>query len=553
MMRWRSFLRSARGGVSVITALSATALIGFAGFATDVGSVFLESRRLQGTADLAAVAAAQNPNDARLLAQQTVAANDWPTDTAMVTTTGVYTADRTLDVAQRFVPDTNAPNAARVQLTSSAPLFFGRLFVPSGRMTISRTATAAQTRWAAFQVGSRLASLNGGIENQVLSGLTGSSVSLSVMDYNALLSANVDLFSYVSALRTRLDLQAATFGDTLSHRVETSDALGAIADVLQQNGDHAAGAIRTLANAAAGAGSTTDLNQLIDLGPYENSSQSGLSGPTSFSVNAMDLATAIVGIAQGDRQVKLQLASGVPGIANVNVWLAIGQRPNHSPWLSITDDRDVVLKTAQMRLYIEATTPSSGALSGLAGVRVPVLVELASAQAKLSDVMCSIDKDRRAVTLSVDPAIGSLSLGEINLGQLNNFETDLSVSPANLIHVGAISVQGQAHVELGGEHWQDVSFSNGDISNGVVKTVSTQDAAQATISSLLGNTRLTVRAGGLGLSTPTLTSGVQGALSSVGAPLDALVNNLTALFGVRLGEADVRVNGVRCGGAALVA
>jgi uncharacterized membrane protein len=46
---------------------------------------------------------------------------------------------------------------------------------------------------------------------------------------------------------------------------------------------------------------------------------------------------------------------------------------------------------------------------------------------------------------------------------------------------------------------------------------------------------------------------VQGVLTSVAAPLDSLVNGLSDLLGVRLGEADVRVNGVRCGGAALVA
>ncbi|MCX7356600.1 MAG: hypothetical protein NT015_00385 [Alphaproteobacteria bacterium] len=86
-----------------------------------------------------------------------------------------------------------------------------------------------------------------------------------------------------------------------------------------------------------------------------------------------------------------------------------------------------------------------------------------------------------------------------------------------------------------------------------MKSVHTRDAVRATVSTLLGQTKLTVRAAGLGLSTSALTSAVRGVLTTVAGPLDTLVNGLSDLLGVRLGEADVRVNGVRCGGAALVA
>ena len=56
---------------------------------------------------------------------------------------------------------------------------------------MSTVAVAKAEAQAVFAVGSRLASLNGGIVNQLLSGLLGTSVSLSVMDYNALLASRV--------------------------------------------------------------------------------------------------------------------------------------------------------------------------------------------------------------------------------------------------------------------------------------------------------------------------------------------------------------------------
>lgn len=550
-MRLRNFLRARKGAASVLTALSSVCVIGFAGLATDVGSVYLESRRLQGTADLAALAAMQDPAQAQTLAQGTVSSNRWPENTRVAVTPGAYAADRAVPVAERFRANAADANAVRVNVTTSAPLFFGRLFIPEGRMTITRQATATQTRMASFQIGSRLLALRGGVANQVLSGLTGSNVDLSVMDYNALLQADVDLFSYMDALRTRLDLEAASFDRTLDARVEAPVALEALADVLAPQDARAERAMRRIAEAADDVGALRQFDELIDLGPY-GAQDHALDGQTQVRVSAMDLAGAILQIAGGDRQVRLQLGAAVPGLASTDVWLAIGERPNNSPWLTITDDSDVIIRTAQMRLYIEANVRPGGAL-GLAQVRVPVLTELAAAEARLADIRCGFSGAQREVTLAVAPSIGSITLGEVNTANLDNFRTPLRPSRATLVRTAALQVEGAARIELGGQQWQNVRFSGAEIDRGTVKTVSTRDAARATISSLLGQTDLTVRVLGLGLGTGAVTTALRSTLTSVAAPLDELVNGLTDLLGVRLGEADVRVNGVRCGGAALVA
>ncbi len=545
----RAFLSERKGAASIITALSSVALIGFAGLATDVGAVYLESRRLQGAADLAALAAMQEPARAQALAEETVRANGWPLDTQIAITPGAYAADRAIPARERFEPDADEANAVRVRVSSSAPLYFARIFMPEGRMAITREATAAQTRFASFQIGSRLLALRGGVANQMLSALTGSRVELSVMDYNALLSADVDLFAYIGALRTRLDLEAGSFERTLATRVDAPVAIEALADVLTNPA--AKRAVREIASAASGAGQAVGLNTLIDLGPY-GAQDVVIDGGAQVRANAMDLVTAVLQLAGGERQVQLALGAGVPGIAETNVWLAIGERPNNSPWLAVTADRDVIVRTAQTRLYIEADVAPGGVL-GLAQVRVPVLVELAAGEARLSDVRCGFTGAQRTVTLDVSPSIGSLTLGEIDKSRLNNFRTTLRPSRATLLRTPLIRAEAEARIELGGRQWQSVRFTHEEIERGVVKTVSTRDAAQATVSSLLGRTDLTVRLLGLGLNLDAVTKSLRGVLSVVAAPLDGLVNGLTDLLGVRLGEADVRVNGVRCGAAALVA
>ena len=544
-----AFLRARDGGVSVLTAVSGVVLIGFAGLAVDVGSVYLESRRLQGSADLAALAAMQNPAQAEALAAATVAANRWPHDTRVSVVRGTYAPDRSVRPAERFRPDSARANAVRVEVTTSAPLFFGRLFVPSGRMNIRRDATAAETQLASFQIGTRLLSLQGGVANQVLSGLTGSSVNLSVMDYNSLLHANVDVLDYVDALRTRLDLQAASYDETLDANADAPAALEALADVVSETDERAESALRAMARASERNRPLRGLSNVLDLGPYGAQDHATRSADTGIQVGAMDLATAILQVANGQRQVQLDLGAGVPGLASTNVWLAIGERPNNSPWLTVTNDEDIVIRSAQTRLYIEA---NAGA-GALANVRIPVLLEAASGEARLEEINCGWGVGNSAVTLGVSPGIGSLMLGEIDRNRLNNFRSPLSPSAAQLVRVGVARVEGEARIDVGGHQWSNVRFNSRDIDRGTVKSVATRDAARATVSSLLGQTKLTVRAAGLGLSTGALTSAVQGALTSAAAPLDNLLNGLSDLLGVRLGEADVRVNGVRCGGAALVA
>lgn len=550
-MRRRSFIAAKDGVSSILTAFCFVAVFGCAGLATDVGSVYLDSRRLQGTADVAALAAMGDPTRASSIANATVNANNWPQGTRVDTVLGSYTPDRSIPVAQRFQRGGSGDTAVQVQVTSTTPLYFARLFIPSGQMTIVRRATAAEARLASFQIGSRLLSVQGGVANQVLSGLTGSQVSLSVMDYNALANADVDLLSYVVALHTNYSAQAASFDQTLSQNIDTSDAIDTLANLVHNQNARASRALQDIAEAASNSHLSGPLRRVVDLGPYAAQDHVSLAGTTRVSVNALDLATAMLEIAGGDRQVRLQLGSGLPGIASTNAWLAVGERPNNSPWLTVTDNGSPIIRTAQARLYIEANVRP--ALVALVNVRIPILLELASAQARLTDIQCGTGNGNRSVTLSVAPSLGSLSLGEIDTSRLDDFRSPMQTNPARLVDTGAVSVTGSAHIDVGGEQWFPVRFSGGEIQSGAVKSVATRDAAQATVSSLLGRTQLSVRAGGLGLGAPVVTPAIQNTLSTAAAPLDDLINSLSDLLGLRLGQADVRVNGVRCGGAALVA
>ncbi len=552
------FRRSERGAVAVIFAFALPAIVGFAAVSVDLGSVYLTTRHLQGVADLAAMAAARDLTNAEAAAQATVADNAFSQSVSAEVVTGQYVDDPNTPAGQRFTAGGVSPTAAQVTLTTQSPLYFGQLLTGKSSIAVSRTATAAQAQFASFQIGSGLASLQGGIANALLSGLTGSTVSLSVMDYNALAGADVDLFQYMSALRTRLSLQTASFSQVLAANVSTGTALSALADVLTSHGATQAAAAANALAQAAGSNTPANLSNLLNLGPYGAQDHVSPGSGTAISIAALDLADAELSAAEGGRQVQLNLGATIPGVTHTTAYLAIGQRASNSPWITIDDAGAVTVRTAQARLYLDSqVAPASGLLAplGVSVIDAPVYVELAQAEAKLSTLTCGATPSFNAVTLSVAPSVGQITLGSVNTSTLNNFTQAETISPATLLNLLLIKATATATVNLGGQTWQPVSFSGADIAAGTVKTVQTSNIAQASVASLFSTASIGVQLDGLGLliGAGPATSLLQSTLTTVAAPLDQLIAGLTAVLGVKLGEADVKINGVRCKGAALVA
>ena len=227
-MARRNFASIEDGGIALIGAVAMSALLGTTALVVDMGSVFMQTRRLQGTADLAALAAARDLDHAEAAALATARANGWDGPLTVVVEKGRYTRDQALAAKARFQAGGTDPDAVRVKISSQTPLHFGMAMTGKDSLTINRQATAARAQLASFSIGTRLAALDGGLANALLSGLTGSKVSLSVMDYDALADADVDLFDYMDALKTEANLTAASYDEVLAAKLTTGKALKAL-------------------------------------------------------------------------------------------------------------------------------------------------------------------------------------------------------------------------------------------------------------------------------------------------------------------------------------
>jgi uncharacterized membrane protein len=256
-------------------------------------------------------------------------------------------------------------------------------------------------------------------------------------------------------------------------------------------------------------------------------------------------------LANQDRQVQLDLGGQAPGLAGLKAYMAIGERPSHSAWLTVTRTGEPIIRTAQARLYLDVSLVPG--LTGVSLVHVPLYLELASAQGKLSGISCNANKALNSVTLSLSPGIGQASIGTVNTADLSNFKKTLVVSPAQLVAIPLVGgVSAQSQIKIGGTTWQTATFSANDIGNQTVKTVRTNDAVTSIGSSLITNTHLTPNVLGLGIGLDLVTTTLGKLITGLGPVLDPVINALLDQLGVGLGEVDAQVNGLRCSGAALV-
>lgn len=538
LRRLRALARDRRGGVTLILAGSLFMLAGAATVAVDLGSVYLARRQLQGVADAAALAAATSGRSA---AEQLIDQSGVNGVALATIDTGSYAADPSVPAEQRFRANDPAGGATRIELRRRTPLFFGRLLVGRDGIDLSARATAARTDAAAFSLGTGLASLSGGLPNILLSNLAGTELNLSVMDYNGLVSANLDLLGVADALRVRTGRDDEAYGALFDQEIPLSDLLGAMAD----NAGNGTAAHTLMALAGRIPGRSVRLSDMIDLGPMRSAANA--SGQPDILLDAFSMLRMVLSPPSGT-SIPMDLHIAVPGLASTRLMLVTGEGQTRSPLISVTAKRDVVLRTAQTRIYLESTVAS--ALSGIASVRIPLYIELAAAEARLSDIQCG---DNGGVTLAVTPSVGSVALGDIDLNALTNFSVPANPRAALLAQALGTRVTGYAHINLGGTQTHNVHFSPTEISAQQAKTVSTQDLTQGIAASLTRQTQVQVSLLGLTVSNSPLSPLVGTVLGTTAPLLDGIINSVTATLGVRVGSAEVRVHQRRCGIAAIVA
>lgn len=571
-----------RANFAVMTALTAPVALLLTAFAVDEGSLFTERREAQSLADLAAIAAAANIAKAETAALATLRDNglsapvlQGPGGTIDVAggkvsvkvVRGRYTGGAGTQAGRRFAANAEPFNAVEVSLHKAGTLFFGGAFMDPP--VIGVKAVAAATPQATFSIGSRLARVrteDSPLLNSLLGGLLGTSLSLDGMSYNALLDADVEILSFLDALATRLDLTAASYSDVLAKQATIGQIAGVMAGMpgFDQKGRLALQAVA----AGAAANVAVPLSRLVDLGPVGKLALGQQPPGLAVEASALDMLMAAAMLANGSRQVAVDTGISVPGLLGVELLLAIGEPPQSSPWLAVGESGAVV-RTAQTRLKLVANIGGSIVQTGikLLSVTVPINVEVAYAEAELTDISCPTGRpESRQVTIAAKPGIADAYLAQNTSANFADFtrkqsfgEAVLAKAEINLliIKIPLLELRAMAHARMGDTTATRLVFNDSDITAGRVRTVTARNYTQSLTASLLKDLKLTPYVAGVRVDLLDIVfKPLQGALlpllQSVTSQLDPILFKLLSGLGIGLGQADVRVTGATCGRSVLV-
>ncbi len=306
----RRFWHDRRGNIALMGAATMLVVCGFAAFGVDTGSIFLDKRKAQNVADIAAIVAAGDIAHATAAAQAAVVQNNYPAGSLVAVEYGTYVANAALTPQQRFTTAALGPttNAVRVTVQTSTPLYFGKLLTGNSSYNVTAQATATTTRMASFAIGTSLLTLNGGLLNQVLGSMLGTTLSLSVMDYQALASAQVDAFKFMSALATQIGVTAVTYSQLLAGQIKLPDMVAALLTTQRNANGNNSGtiALTTLSQALTGLTAQLTAQSLINAGPYA-SMVVGQTPQVAVPVSVLGLLQAMAVIANGTNQISTGL------------------------------------------------------------------------------------------------------------------------------------------------------------------------------------------------------------------------------------------------------
>lgn len=560
---WRRFCADQRGNMAML--FSATSVLGLVccALAVDEASLYLDRRQSQSATDLAALTAVRNPANGFAIARQVLIdagvldaalpvaqlrAAEGPVRLAV--TVGAYRNEAGLRPGQRFVAGGIPANAVRVVFIRPGQLHFAASWMHAPAIGVAATASADPV--VSFSVGSRLLALREGLANAVLNRLLGAQVTLSAASYSALLDARVSLPVFLDALAHELGVTAGRYDDLLEMRADHGQIAAALARSLS-GADRTAALV--LARALGGNG-RVEIGKLFGLGPLGRLAIGSGGALTQTRLSALDILAASLGLSDGTHQVALGLTAGVPGLTRLSATLTVGEPAQGATWFAI-GPAGTVVRTAQVRLAFIAEIGGGATMLG-ATVRVPLTLELASAEARVQSATCPASgAEHGSAVIATRPAVARLVLGDRRAGTGDDFGRPLVFDPALMVDLdlllSKLRVTGAAEAEIANPAATALAFSSVDIANGTVRTARTSIYLTGLTATLMQRLTLTVSVAGLSLPTaPVIRATIALLVAPLAPVIDATMDAVLTALGIRLGEADVRVYAVTCTSPRLV-
>jgi uncharacterized membrane protein len=550
-----SFYRNKKGGIAILASGAIAFGAVFTGVSINLGHIYLQKRTFQGITDLAAMSAAENIDRYRDAAIATFQENPQTKDDNIATIVsakaGVYDADASLSTANRFrdALSGESNNAAQITYKKQVPLFFGKI-VGMEHITLETTAIAATSKMATLMIGTRYMSFDSARLNINLNSALGTSLSWSFMDYESLFNFNFNIFDLTQKLAAQYKYSGLSYDQFMKSEFKLADVYSALYDVSRT----APGASTTTINALSqlkdqtiSSSKTVQLGSVFNPGPLK-----GLSGSDKpligASVNAMDLISSTVQIANGSNAIKIESGYSFPW-SKYTFRYALGEKPQGQSSI-IIGQKGSSAHSAQMRLLVKLENSVGGY-----NTNYGYYYEQAGSTAVIRNIQCVAgDPSKNVVTVDAYPGLFDMWLADVSVKDFENTKYAVSPAPLKVVDYPNFQVTMRNHVKFGNNTPTTLTFTASDIKNRVKKSTKTTEFISSYYQSLFSDYEYSVVLNGVDLtaSWSAWVKSLAAVYAGYGAVLDAGINAALNASGLNYGEADIWVTDVRCDGAVLV-
>lgn len=570
--------RSIQRGSLVVNLAIALSLIVIVLIGTELGYLFFMKRELQKSADLAALAGAQQITSAggcadAMSAAKLSANGTTGSDTRRNLPALFSLADGDIECGQwdpvkttvdHFEVATTGLNAIRVTISRAPTVIFP--FFEADR-TIQAKAVAANSPIASFSLGTGVAGLDEGAVNQLLSALLGTKnqISLDLVSYKGLATGSIRLLDLISVIPN-----VGTVKELLNTRILLKDFILAMISAI--------GTTNTAAVQALNGILAADVRSVqVTIGDLIKVTSPSPEGAASANVNLLELLMVTAQIANGTNAVNLGTGINLGALATVDAKLVVVAPPSIAIGEAGKDSTGkwkTQAHSAAIRLFLDARVvdtskiPLVGLITGIQLVHLPLYVEVAPGQAWLTEIQCNIPRETSKVMIASQPGVASVCIADGMDTQMTNLTTSPSCStPATISKVSLIGIpilEVKATVPLPAtipsQNAVPMRF-DGVIGNSDDIQRSTSNAVGSVLSTGVGGLTggLSLQACLLGvicLPTNELKSLLNTLNTAVITPLlsllDTVIQPLLSLLGVQVGYSDVHHQSLTCGESKLV-
>lgn len=555
--------RRQRGAVGLMAALTLGLALLFMLLVIDTGRLYLEQRKLQRVADMAALEAVSASADclgasgsALAMARRAATRNGHPDEAGRTLLAECGSVETGANGVRVFHSDASKSEAIRVtaghdvatSIAAGAWALLGGAPVPSRtHLQAQATAGRAGPTVARLNIRSSLAVIDTAKSSQLnalLGALLGTQLQLGVAQWQGLLDANLNLLRFLDALAVQVKVSAGNYNELLQQTVQLGDVLDVMAQVAQQDNAlvNLSGLV-DLSLAAKNAGGIV-LGDLLNI--HNGTTQAGLDA----SLQVLQLVQGMIQLANSQHAVEATLPISVLGLANVTTRLKIIEPPQFSaigdPTLALPGAPQaagqIYVRTAQTRLLLKVDLGpllgglNLGIIQLLPNPSLDVGVEVASASSHVIDHDCSAPASKR-LRVANDAAAVKLMIGTIDSAAFFSSQTPADAAPLVLLRVLGIDIGLGANspVFAQSETYDFLKPPDLDQTPAASRTMNTQNIV-ASLGKTLAGLELTPRIPLVSLLLDLVTGLIGGLLGSL---LDPLLNNLLALLGIDLNQITV--------------